>query len=99
LEKPLDIIKKSSNEEHNDCIDYSIHIGRHIWDISCLCFDGDPVYDIDDDSRKKNVELFHLEHTYMYINYSDFGKYEGGMFTHLFQPYRSDPLQHSHDEL
>jgi hypothetical protein len=76
-----------------------LHIGRHKWDISCFHFDGDPIYDIDDDFRVKNVELLPLEHTSMYINDSYFWQHEDDMFTYLFQPPRNDSLQHSHDEL
>jgi hypothetical protein len=59
-------------------------------------FDGDPIYDIDDDSRVKNAELFPLEQPYMYINDAYFWQHEEDMFTYLFQPPRNDSLQHSH---
>jgi hypothetical protein len=45
LEEPLDVVDFSSNEEHDDCIDDFIHIGRCRWDKSCFHFDGDPIYD------------------------------------------------------
>jgi hypothetical protein len=59
----LDVVNFSSNEEHDDCIDDFIDIGRYRWDMSFFHFYRDPFYDINDDSRIKNVELFPLEHT------------------------------------
>jgi hypothetical protein len=55
FEEPLDVVDFSCNEEHDDCMDDFIHIGRRRWDMSCFSFDGDPIYDIDDDSRIKNA--------------------------------------------
>jgi hypothetical protein len=65
LEKPLDLVNFSFDEEHDgheiENIDDLLHIERHKWDISCFHFDGDPIYDIDDDSRVKIAELLPLE--------------------------------------
>jgi hypothetical protein len=104
LEKPLDLVNFSFDEEHDDHkienIDDFLHIGRHKWDMSCFHFDGDPIYDIDDDSRVKSAELFPLEQPsfsenfhdhfqpYMYINDAYFWQHEEDMFTDLFQPPR-----------
>jgi hypothetical protein len=55
LEEPLYVANFSSDEEHDDCIDDFIHIGRRRWNMSCFHFDGDPIYDINDDSRIKNA--------------------------------------------
>jgi hypothetical protein len=38
-------------------IDTFIHIGRHTWDFGLFIFDRYPIYDIDDNSQGKRVEL------------------------------------------
>jgi hypothetical protein len=48
-----------------------LHIERHKWDMSCFHFDGDPIYDIDDDSRVKSAELFPLEQPSFSENFHD----------------------------
>lgn len=93
------MVNFSFDEEHDGHIDDFLHIGRHSWDISCFHFDGDPIYDTDEDFRVKTAELLPLEHTSMYINDSSFGQQEDDMFIYLFQPPRNDSLQHSHDDL
>jgi hypothetical protein len=60
LEKPLDLVNFSFDEEHDDIrlkILMIFYIGRNKWDMSCFHFDGDPIYDIDDDSRVKSVSF------------------------------------------
>jgi hypothetical protein len=53
------------DEEHDDHEIENIYdilkIKRHKWDMSCFYFDGDPIYDIDDDTRDKITKLFPLE--------------------------------------
>jgi hypothetical protein len=98
LEKPLDVVNFSSNEKRDDHVEDFLRVGMHKWDMSCFHFDGDPIYGIDDDSRIKNEELLPLEHTSTCINYSYFWQHEEDMITKLFQPPRSDSLQHSHDD-
>jgi hypothetical protein len=45
LEKPLNLVDFSSDEEYDDHeienIDDLLHIKRHKWDISCFHYDGD----------------------------------------------------------
>jgi hypothetical protein len=94
LEKSLDVTNFPSNEEHDDCINDFIHIGRCRWDNNCFHFDGDPIYDVNDGSRIKNAHLLPLEHTSMSIIDSDSWQYKDDMFTDLFQPSRSEPSQH-----
>jgi hypothetical protein len=90
--KPFNLVNFSFNEEHDDHIDNFIHIGRHRWDINYFHFDGNPIYDIDDDSRIKSVELFPLERPSMYINDSYFGQHEDDVFKYLFQSPRNNSL-------
>jgi hypothetical protein len=92
----LSLVNFSFDEEYDDQIDDFLHIGRCRWDISCVHFDGDPIYDINDDSRVRNEELFPLEQPSMYINDSYFWQHEDDMFADLFQSPRNDSLQHSH---
>jgi len=88
----------SSNEEHDDHIDDFLCSAKNKWDMSCFHFDGNPIYDIDDDFRVKSVELFPLEQPSMYIYDSDFWQHEDDLFTDLFQLPRNDSSQHSHDD-
>jgi len=94
LEESLDVTNFPSNEEHDDCIDDFTNVGRRRWDNNCFHFDGDPIYDVNDASRIKNTNLLPLEHTSMSIIDSDSWQYEDDMFTDLFQPSKSEPLQH-----
>jgi hypothetical protein len=106
------LVKFSFNEEHDDHtienIDDILHIRNHKWDISCFHFDGDPIYDIDNDSSIKIAELFPFGTTiifqkifiitfsHIFGNMADFWQHEEDIFIDLFQPYRDDLLHPSH---
>jgi hypothetical protein len=96
LGKPLDLVNFSFDEEHDDHkienIYDLIHIEMNKWNMSCLYFDGDPTYDIDDDSKVKSAKLLPIEQPYMYINYSNFWQRKEDIFTDLFQPSSVDLL-------
>jgi len=59
LEKYLDLVNFSFDEEHDDHkienINDLLHIERNKWAMSCFYFDGDLIYHIDDDSRVKSA--------------------------------------------
>jgi hypothetical protein len=38
-----------------------LHIGKHKWDVSCFHFDGDSIYDTNENSRVKSPKLLPLE--------------------------------------
>jgi len=46
----------SPNDIIDQHIDYFIRVGRHRWDMACIIFDKDPIYDIAGSSRM-NAEL------------------------------------------
>jgi hypothetical protein len=56
MEKPLFDEEHDNKEIEN--IDALLHIERHKWDISCFYFDGDPIYDTDDDGSKDKIADF-----------------------------------------
>jgi hypothetical protein len=76
--------------------------------MTCFHFDGDPIYDTDDDSRIKSVELLPLEkpsfshnfhdhfQPYVYTNDVDFWQHEEDMLSDFFQPTMDDLLQPFH---
>jgi hypothetical protein len=49
--KPLDLVSFSLDENINDLL----RIEMNKWDMSCYYFDGDLIYDIDDDSIVKST--------------------------------------------
>jgi hypothetical protein len=64
---------KNCDDHENENVEYFLCIGRHKWDMSFFHFDGDPIYDVDDDFRVNNVELFPLEHTSINLMIHIFG--------------------------
>jgi hypothetical protein len=52
-------------------IDDLLHIERNKWEIICFYFNGDPIYDIDDDSRIKSAKLLPLEQVSFLENFHD----------------------------
>jgi hypothetical protein len=58
MEKPLFDEEHDNKEIEN--IDALLHIERQKWDISCFYFDGDPIYDTDDDVLKIRLQIFGL---------------------------------------
>jgi hypothetical protein len=56
------LVNPSFDEEHDDHeienIDDFFHIERHRWDMHCFHFDGDPIYDTDDDGSRVKIANF-----------------------------------------
>jgi hypothetical protein len=52
-------IETSFDEEHDSHeIDALFLIEKHRWDKDCFHFDGDPIYDTDDDSSRAKIADF-----------------------------------------
>jgi hypothetical protein len=64
LEEEILIQKHLFDEENDDKeienIDALLCIERHKWDTSCFYFDGDPIYNTDDDVFKDRIAYFGL---------------------------------------
>jgi hypothetical protein len=44
-------------KEPLDLVDMFIQTGRRRWDVGCVIFYGDPIYDIEGSSQAEGVEL------------------------------------------
>jgi hypothetical protein len=53
MEKPL--IDEEHDNKDIENIDAFVHVEICKWDVSCFYFDGDPIYDIDDDGSKHEI--------------------------------------------
>jgi hypothetical protein len=55
MEEPL--FDEENDDKEIENIDALLHIERHKWDISCFYFDGDPIYNTDDDGFKDKLQI------------------------------------------
>jgi hypothetical protein len=79
VEQPSDIV-----DEH---IDDFIQTGRRKWDLSCLKFDRDPIYDIEGGSQAEGVSS--------YVYDSDVWQPGDDMVTDLFSPFEDNLSHHT----
>jgi hypothetical protein len=81
----------------NEPIDTFIQIGRCRWDLSCLNFDRDPIYDIEGSSQAEGVSSSEEWSSYVYD--SDILQPGDDMATYLFCPFEDDLSQHTQSDL
>jgi hypothetical protein len=81
----------------NEPIDTFIQIGRRGWDLSCLKFDKDPIYDIKGNYQAEGVSSSKEWSSYVYV--SDVWNPGDDMVTDLFCPFEDDLSQHTQREL
>jgi hypothetical protein len=85
-----------------DSVDYHIDMftknGIRIWDVGCVIFYGDPIYDIEGSSQEEGVEVSYLEDwpSCMYDSYV--WHHDDDMITYLFHPFEDNPTQHFQDD-
>jgi hypothetical protein len=78
-------------------IDTFIQTGRRRWDLSCLKFDRDPIYDIEGSSQAEGVSSSEEWSSYVYD--SDVWLPGDDMVTDLFHPFEDDLSQHTQSDL
>jgi len=81
----------------DELIDTFIQTGRRRWDLICLKFDRDPIYDIEGSSNEERVSS--LEEWSSYIYDSDVSHPSGDMITYFFFPFEDDLSQHTQSDL
>jgi hypothetical protein len=94
LEKPLDVLNPSCYDRGNDMIDNIdefIHVGERKWDV--ICYDGDPIYDIEDHFQKLPLQL-----SYQVTNNYDIWQQGDDIVTDIFQTPKDDLVLCFHDD-
>jgi hypothetical protein len=86
---PFDMV-----DEH---IETSIQTGRCRWDLSCLKFYRDPIYDIKGSSQEEWVSSLEAWSSYVYD--SDVWNLSDDMVTDLFCPFKDELSQHTRSDI
>jgi hypothetical protein len=79
-------------------IDTFIQTGRHRWDLGCLKFDRDPIYDIEGSSQAEGVKSSSEDWSSCMYD-SDIWQPGDDMVTDLFFPFEDDLSQHTQSDL
>jgi hypothetical protein len=87
VEDPYDMV-----DQH---IDDLIHVGRCRLGVGYIIFYGDPIYDIEDSSLRKEFELSSSEDRFPCIHVSYVWRLDDDMVTNLFLPFKDDLSQHT----
>jgi hypothetical protein len=86
MKEPLDLV--------DDHIDRFIQTRRHRWDVGCLIFYGDPIYDIGGGSCAKRIQL-EYPGKWSSLAYDSYAwRPDVDMIIDLFRPFEDDLSQH-----